>query len=109
VNNAPVVFFCQNNQFAISESTTRQSKVPLSKRGDGFGIPSVRVDGNDVIACYAVTQWAMEHARSGKGPVFIEALTYRRGAHTTSDDPTRYRTSAEEDYWKQRDPIDRLT
>lgn len=108
VNNAPIVFFIQNNQFAISESTTRQSKVPLAQRALGFGIPSVRVDGNDVVACHAVTRWAMDHARSGQGPVVIEALTYRMGAHTTSDDPTRYRSSADEDYWRERDPIARL-
>jgi pyruvate dehydrogenase E1 component alpha subunit len=108
VNDAPVVFFCQNNQFAISEPTTRQSKVPLAQRADGVGIPGVRVDGNDVIASYAVTNWAMQHARSGAGPVFVEAFTYRMGAHTTSDDPTRYRTRADEDYWRDRDPIARL-
>ena len=108
VNNAPVVFFVQNNQFAISESTTRQSKVPLAQRALGVGMESVRVDGNDVLAVYAVTRWAMEHARSGAGPVMIEALTYRMGAHTTSDDPTRYRSSADEDYWRERDPIARL-
>ena len=108
VNTAPIVFFIQNNQFAISESTTRQSKVPLAQRAQGFGIPSVRVDGNDVVAVHAVTRWAMEHARSGAGPVVIEALTYRMGAHTTSDDPTRYRSSADEDYWRDRDPIARV-
>lgn len=108
VYDAPVVFFCQNNQFAISESTTRQSKVTIAQHAAGFGLPSVRIDGNDVIASYAVTAWAMEHARSGAGPVFIEAFTYRMGAHTTSDDPTRYRARAEEDYWRDRDPIARL-
>jgi pyruvate dehydrogenase E1 component alpha subunit len=108
VNNAPVVFFCQNNQWAISEPTTRQSRVPLADRGKGFGIPSVRVDGNDVLASYAVTAEALERARSGGGPTFIEAFTYRMGAHTTSDDPSRYRSAAEEDHWRQRDPIDRL-
>lgn len=108
VNNAPLVLFCQNNQWAISEPTTRQSRVPLASRGPGFGVPSVRVDGNDVLACYAVTQEALERARSGGGPTFIEAFTYRMGAHTTSDDPSRYRSAAEEDYWRQRDPIDRL-
>lgn len=108
VNNAPVVFFCQNNQWAISEPTSRQSRVPLVHRGGGFGIPSVRVDGNDVLASYAVTAEALERARSGGGPTFIEAFTYRMGAHTTSDDPTRYRSAAEEEYWRQRDPIDRL-
>ncbi|WP_084104547.1 thiamine pyrophosphate-dependent dehydrogenase E1 component subunit alpha [Demequina sp. NBRC 110056] len=108
VNNAPVVFFVQNNQFAISEPATRQSRVPIADRGKGFGIPSVRVDGNDVIASHAVTRWALEHARSGQGPVLIEAFTYRRGAHTTSDDPTRYRSKAQEEYWAERDPIARL-
>ncbi|HEY5484837.1 MAG TPA: pyruvate dehydrogenase (acetyl-transferring) E1 component subunit alpha [Propionibacteriaceae bacterium] len=108
VNNAPVVFFCQNNQWAISEPTSRQSRVPLYHRGSGFGIPSLRVDGNDVLACYAVTSEALERARSGGGPTFIEAYTYRMGAHTTSDDPTRYRSAAEEQYWRDRDPIERL-
>lgn len=108
VTNAPVVFFIQNNQFAISEPTTRQAKVPLAQRAQGFGIPSVRVDGNDVLAVHAVTQWAMQQARSGGGPVLIEAFTYRMGAHTTSDDPTRYRTTADEDYWRDRDPIARV-
>ena len=108
VYNAPVVFFCQNNQFAISEPTTRQTIVPVAQRASGFGIPGVRVDGNDVIASYAVTRWAMERARSGQGPAFVEAFTYRMGAHTTSDDPTRYRLALEEDYWRERDPIARL-
>jgi 2-oxoisovalerate dehydrogenase E1 component alpha subunit len=108
VNNAPVVFFCQNNQWAISEPTIRQSRVPLADRGKGFGIPSVRVDGNDVLACYAVTAEALERARSGGGPTIIEAVTYRMGAHTTSDDPTKYRTSAEEESWALRDPILRM-
>lgn len=108
VNNAPVVFFLQNNQWAISEPTSRQSRAPLYQRGEGFGIPSVRVDGNDVLACYAVTAEALERARSGGGPTFVEAYTYRMGAHTTSDDPSRYRARAEEDHWARRDPIDRL-
>lgn len=108
VYHAPVVFFCQNNQFAISEPTTRQTIVPIAQRASGFGIPGLRVDGNDVIASYAVTQWAMERARSGQGPALIEAFTYRMGAHTTSDDPTRYRLTIEEDYWRERDPIARL-
>jgi len=108
VNNAPVVLFCQNNQWAISEPTERQTRVPIVERGRGFGVPSVRVDGNDVLACYAVTAEALERARSGGGPTFIEAYTYRMGAHTTSDDPTRYRSAAEEDAWRAKDPIDRL-
>ncbi len=108
VNNAPVVFVCQNNQWAISVPTSGQSTVPLARRGTGVGIPSVRVDGNDVLASYAVTAEALDRARSGGGPTFIEAYTYRMGAHTTADDPTRYRTSAEEEYWRRRDPIVRL-
>ena len=108
VNNAPLVLFCQNNQWAISEPTARQSRVPLAERGRGFGVPSVRVDGHDVLASYAVTAEALDRARSGGGPTFIEAFTYRMGAHTTSDDPTRYRSAAEEEYWRRRDPIDRL-
>ena len=108
VNNAPLVLFCQNNQWAISEPTSRQTAVPIADRGKGFGVPGVRVDGNDVLACYAVTAEALERARSGGGPTLIEAYTYRMGAHTTSDDPSRYRTSAEEEHWRRRDPIDRL-
>nr|WP_050761947.1 pyruvate dehydrogenase (acetyl-transferring) E1 component subunit alpha [Beutenbergia cavernae] len=106
--NAPVVFFCQNNQWAISAPSSVQTRVPLVQRGGGFGIPSVRVDGNDVLASYAVTAEALERAHSGGGPTFIEAVTYRMGAHTTSDDPTRYREQAEEERWRGRDPISRL-
>ncbi len=108
VNNAPTVFYLQNNQWAISEPTTRQTRVPLADRGLGYGIPSVRVDGNDVLACYAVTLEAIERAHSGGGPTLVEAFTYRMGAHTTSDDPTRYRSREEEEYWRRRDPLDRL-
>ncbi len=107
-SDAPVVFFVQNNQWAISVPVSAQSKVPLAQRGLGFGIPTVRVDGNDVLACYAVTAEAMERARSGGGPTFIEAVTYRMGAHTTSDDPLRYRDEAEVAAWRAKDPIDRL-
>ncbi|GAA1624443.1 pyruvate dehydrogenase (acetyl-transferring) E1 component subunit alpha [Georgenia ruanii] len=106
--SAPVVFFCQNNHWAISVPTTTQSRVPLVHRGGGFGVPSVRVDGNDALACYAVAREALERARAGGGPTFIEAVTYRMGAHTTSDDPTRYRDRAEEDLWRAKDPIARL-
>ncbi len=108
VYNSPVVFFCQNNQWAISEPTTTQTKIPLYRRASGFGFPGIRVDGNDVLACLAVTRWALEHARTGNGPVLIEAFTYRMGAHTTSDDPTRYRASDETEAWKAKDPITRL-
>lgn len=108
VYNAPVVFFCQNNQWAISEPTTTQTKIPLYRRASGFGFPGVRVDGNDVLACLAVTRWALDRARTGAGPVLIEAFTYRMGAHTTSDDPTRYRLTEETEAWKAKDPILRL-
>ncbi|NGO72515.1 pyruvate dehydrogenase (acetyl-transferring) E1 component subunit alpha [Streptomyces boncukensis] len=108
VYNAPVVFFCQNNQWAISEPTERQSRVPIYQRAQGFGFPGVRVDGNDVLACLAVTRAAAERARSGEGPMLIEAFTYRMGAHTTSDDPTRYRSDEERAEWEAKDPIKRL-
>ncbi|MET7905108.1 pyruvate dehydrogenase (acetyl-transferring) E1 component subunit alpha [Streptomyces sp. NPDC005336] len=108
VYNAPVVFFCQNNQWAISEPTERQTRVPLYQRAQGFGFPGVRVDGNDVLACLAVTKAALERARTGQGPMLIEAFTYRMGAHTTSDDPTRYRSSEERELWETKDPILRL-
>jgi len=108
VNNAPIVFFCQNNQWAISEPLERQSRTPLYMRATGFGFPGVRVDGNDVLACLAVTRKAMQAAREGQGPTLIEAFTYRMGAHTTTDDPTRYRLSAELEAWKLKDPIERV-
>lgn len=108
VYNAPVVFFCQNNQWAISEPTERQTRVPLYQRAQGYGFPGVRVDGNDVLACLAVTRWALERARNGEGPTLVEAFTYRMGAHTTSDDPTKYRHDDERAAWEAKDPILRL-
>jgi 2-oxoisovalerate dehydrogenase E1 component alpha subunit len=108
VFNAPLVFFLQNNQWAISEPLERQSRIPLYQRAQGFGFPGVRVDGNDVLACYAVTKKAMEAAHDGQGPTLIEAYTYRMGAHTTTDDPTRYRLASELEAWKLRDPIERV-
>jgi pyruvate dehydrogenase E1 component alpha subunit len=108
VFNAPVVFFCQNNQWAISAPQERQSRVPLYRRASGFGFPGVRVDGNDVLACYAVTKKALAAARDGQGPTLIEAFTYRMGAHTTTDDPTRYRLASELEVWRLRDPIERV-
>jgi pyruvate dehydrogenase E1 component alpha subunit len=108
VFNAPVVFFCQNNQWAISEPLERQSRVPLYQRASGFGFPGIRVDGNDVFACLAVTRKVMQAAREGQGPSLIEAYTYRMGAHTTTDDPTRYRLASELEAWKLKDPIERV-
>ena len=87
VNNAPVVFFCQNNQWAISEPLDRQTKIPLYQRALGFGFPGLRVDGNDVFACLAVTRQAMQAAREGQGPTLIEAFTYRCAAHHDRTDP----------------------
>jgi 2-oxoisovalerate dehydrogenase E1 component subunit alpha len=108
VFNAPVVFFCQNNQWAISEPLEKQSRIPLYKRALGFGFPGVQVDGNDVLACLAVTRAALDAARTGQGPTLIEAYTYRMGAHTTSDDPTRYRLASELEVWKLKDPVERM-
>ncbi len=105
---APVVFFCQNNQWAISEPIEVQSRIPLYRRSAGFGVPGVRVDGNDVLAVKAVTDAALARARRGDGPTFVEAFTYRMGAHTTSDDPTKYRGRDEEETWRRRDPIARV-
>jgi 2-oxoisovalerate dehydrogenase E1 component alpha subunit len=106
--NAPVVFFCQNNQWAISAPLETQTRVPLSRRAFGYGFPGVRVDGNDVFATLAVTRAALERARAGEGPTLIEAFTYRMSAHTSSDDPTRYRASAELEAWRLKDPIERV-
>jgi 2-oxoisovalerate dehydrogenase E1 component alpha subunit len=108
VYDAPLVLFCQNNQWAISEPTERQSRLPLYQRARGYGFPGIRVDGNDVLACLAVTRWALDECRHGNGPVLIEAFTYRMDAHTTTDDPTRYRLSDEVEAWKLKDPIERV-
>ncbi|MDV3127737.1 pyruvate dehydrogenase (acetyl-transferring) E1 component subunit alpha [Mycobacterium sp. 21AC1] len=108
VFDAPCVFFVQNNQWAISVPVARQMAGPsLAHRAIGYGMPGVRVDGNDVLACYAVMAEAAERARHGGGPTLIEAITYRMGPHTTSDDPTRYQPADEVDDWRARDPIAR--
>ena len=104
----PQVFFLQNNHWAISVPVERQSRTPLVHRSAGFGIPGVQVDGNDVLASYAVSRKALDEARAGDGPRFIEALTYRMGAHTSSDDPTRYRDPDEFSSWQTKDPIARF-
>lgn len=106
--DAPVVFFCQNNHWAISEPVRVQSTIELADRAGGFGIPALRVDGNDVLAVAAATNVALARAREGGGPTFIEAVTYRMGPHTTADDPTRYRDADELAAWTERDPIARL-
>jgi pyruvate dehydrogenase E1 component alpha subunit len=106
--STPQVFFLQNNHWAISVPVDRQSRTPLYQRPAGFGIPGIQIDGNDVLASYAVTAASLDAARGGGGPRFIEALTYRIGAHTTSDDPTKYRDNEEMAFWVERDPIARF-
>ncbi len=109
VFQAPVVLVVQNNGWAISVPRSHQSAAPtLAARGAGFGVPSVFVDGNDILAVYEVMQQAIERARAGGGPTLVELLTYRIGAHTTADDPTRYREAAEVEAWKAKDPIARF-
>ena len=104
-----MVLVIQNNGWAISVPRARQSAVPtLAARGFGFGIPSVQVDGNDVLAVYAVMQQAIERARSGQGPTLVATLTYRIGPHTTADDATRYRDASEVEAWRAKDPIARF-
>jgi len=106
VFQAPVVLVVQNNGWAISVPRHRQSAAPtFAARGAGFGIPSKLVDGNDILAVYDVVQKAIENARSGHGPTLVETLTYRIGAHTTADDPTRYRDPAEIEAWRAKDPL----
>jgi 2-oxoisovalerate dehydrogenase E1 component alpha subunit len=110
VYDAPVVFFCQNNQWAISvpiEKQTRSETIAIKAKA--YGMPGIRVDGNDVLAVYQVTKEAVERARRGEGPTLIEALTFRMGPHSSSDDPTRYRPGDEVEKWERRDPIARFT
>jgi pyruvate dehydrogenase E1 component alpha subunit len=110
VFKAPCVFLCQNNQYAISVPAAKQTAAPtIAGKAPGYGFPGVRVDGNDVLAVYAVAKWAVRRAREGEGPTLIEAVTFRMGPHSTADDPTRYRTSEEQEHWQARDPIARFT
>lgn len=104
----PVVFFCQNNQWAISTPTSTQMRTPLHVRAAGFGVEGYHVDGNDALAVHAVTQYAVARVRAGEGPALIEAQTYRLAGHSSSDDPKRYRTDDEIASWQARDPITRL-
>jgi 2-oxoisovalerate dehydrogenase E1 component alpha subunit len=107
---APVVLNIVNNQWAIStyQGIARGRAATFAARGLGFGIPSLRVDGNDYLAVHAVSKWAVERARRGYGPTLIEHVTYRAGAHSTSDDPSAYRPKAESDAWPLGDPVERL-
>lgn len=109
VFNCPVVFFCNNNQYAISHPRQHQTKAKtIAQKAIAYGIPGIQVDGNDLLAVYRATKDAVDYARAGNGPVLIEGYTYRMGAHTTSDDPTKYRASEEEETWKPRDPLLRI-
>ncbi len=109
VFRVPCVLICQNNHWAISVPSSRQTASPtIAVKGRAYGIPSVRVDGNDVLAVWGAVSKAAERARNGEGPTFIEALTYRIGAHSTSDDPSLYRSQQEVDTWLKRDPLLRL-
>jgi pyruvate dehydrogenase E1 component alpha subunit len=109
VFSLPVVFFCQNNQWAISVSLTRQTSAQtLAQKAIAYGFPGIQVDGNDAFAVYKATHEALARARAGGGPTFIEAVTYRIGDHTTADDASRYRSKETVEQWKKKDPIDRL-
>lgn len=106
---APAIFFCQNNRWAISTPLSQQCAAPsLADKAIGYGMPGVRVDGNDVLAVAQVMRDAVERARAGEGPTMIEALSYRMGPHSSSDDPTRYRPSDEVEEWARKDPIARF-
>ncbi|MFH1853449.1 MAG: pyruvate dehydrogenase (acetyl-transferring) E1 component subunit alpha [Candidatus Neomarinimicrobiota bacterium] len=106
---SPVVFIIQNNQYAISVPVAKQTAAKsLAIKATAYGIDGIQVDGNDYFAMYRTLTEAAEHARSGQGPVLVEAVTFRSGAHTTSDDPSLYRTAEEEEKWRLRDPLLRL-
>ena len=106
---APVVFLCQNNQWAISVSSAVQTAAEsFAVKAVAYGFPGVRVDGNDVLAVFRATREAVARARRGEGPTLIECVTYRIGGHSSSDDPTKYRPPGEVEIWQQRDPIARF-
>jgi pyruvate dehydrogenase E1 component alpha subunit len=107
--DAPLVVVIQNNQYAISTPRKKATKAKtLAQKAVAFGIPGIQVDGNDVLAMYVAVKAAADYARAGNGPVLVEAVTYRMGPHTTSDDPTIYRADSEVEIWAKRDPIDRF-
>jgi pyruvate dehydrogenase E1 component alpha subunit len=109
VYRAGTVFMCQNNQYAISTGLDRQMATEtIAQKAGAYGVPGVRLDGNDLFAVYWAMKTAVDRARGGDGPTLIEAVTYRIGPHTTSDDPTRYRTNEEVDDWRSRDPLERV-
>ena len=109
VHNAPVIFFCRNNGYAISTPSDEQYKGNgIASRGVGYGIKTIRIDGNDILAVLKATQIAREYATTENKPVLIEAMSYRLGAHSTSDDPSGYRTRDEEEKWEKHDPVSRM-
>ncbi|MHC5023289.1 MAG: pyruvate dehydrogenase (acetyl-transferring) E1 component subunit alpha [Planctomycetota bacterium] len=109
VFKSPVVYMCENNGFAISMRTEKQSATPtLAQRGVGFGVPAVRVDGNDILGMIVATNRAVDHARAGRGPYLVEAVTYRMGVHTTADDPKVYRSDDEVALWEPKCPLRRF-
>jgi 2-oxoisovalerate dehydrogenase E1 component alpha subunit len=106
---APAVFICNNNLWAISTPIEQQCAArTLADKAIGYGMRALRVDGNDVLAMAQATREAVDHVRSGEGPIFVEAVTYRMGPHSSSDDPTRYQPSDEREAWMRRDPIERF-
>jgi pyruvate dehydrogenase E1 component alpha subunit len=106
---APAILVCQNNGWSISVPTSRQTAArTIAIKARAYGMPGIRADGNDLLAMYGAMSDAIERARAGEGPTFIEAVTYRMGAHSTSDDPTRYRSNEEVEAWAKKDPLDRL-
>jgi len=108
VYQSPVIFVCQNNQWAISVPLAKQTHSPtLAQKALAYGMPGIQVDGNDILAVYAASAEAVERARSGGGPTFIECVTYRIMMHTTADDPKKYRSEEEVELWKKKDPLDR--
>jgi pyruvate dehydrogenase E1 component alpha subunit len=109
VLQTPTIFLCQNNHWAISVPRERQSKSKtLAQKGLAYGMPSLQVDGNDILAVYVAVSEAAERARKGKGPTMIECVTYRLGIHTTADDPSKYRDKSEVEKWEKREPLPRF-
>lgn len=109
VFEVPVIFVCQNNQWAISIPRSRQTRSKtLAQKAIGYGMPGIQVDGNDILAVYAASQEAIARARAGRGPTLIECVTYRMSVHTTADDPKRYRSDEEVESWKKKDPLIRF-
>jgi 2-oxoisovalerate dehydrogenase E1 component alpha subunit len=110
IHRLPVIFFCENNGYAISEVQAKEMAVKhVADRARAYGFHGQTVDGNDVLAVYQTTSWAIEECRRGRGPALVEAKTYRLSPHSSSDDDSRYRTRAEVDRWARHDPIDRFT